>query len=120
MPATLTSKFGDTLLAKTAEERHQKLPAWPTETWPHLLHVRLALAVVAAVWVEGQALLGQVGVVRHQEAPLRAHVGAGHVVGGHRAGVVIGVHPPAQKVPVLQRGWEAGWAQGGVQSWRMT
>lgn len=62
---------------------------------------------MAAVGVQGQALLGQVRVVRHQEAALRAHVGAGDVVGGHGAGVAVSVDPPAQQVPVL-RGDTAG------------
>jgi hypothetical protein len=57
---------------------------------------------VAAVWVEWEALLGQVGVVGHQEATHVTHVGAGHVVGCHRALVVVRVHPPAQQVAVLQ------------------
>jgi hypothetical protein len=57
---------------------------------------------MAAVGVQGQPLLGQVGVSRHEEAALRANVGAGHKVGGVRALVVVGVHPPAQQVAVLQ------------------
>ena len=53
-------------LNETLQDINRSCQPGPTLTfrqciaWPHLLHVRLpgALAVVAAVWVEGQALLG--------------------------------------------------------------
>jgi hypothetical protein len=64
---------------------------------------------VAAVGVQWEALLGQLGVVGHQEATHVTHIGAGHVVGCHGALVVVRVHPPAQQVPVLQ---DSGVARG--------
>lgn len=66
-----------------------------------LLHMGLAQTVVPAVRVQGQPLLGQVRVVRHQEASLGSHIGAGHEVWCVGALVVVGVNPPAQQVAVL-------------------
>ena len=69
---------------------------------------------MSAVGVQWEALLGQVGVVGHQEASHITNVGAGHVVGCHGALVAVGVHPPAQQVAVLQEQWMTSWCEGST------